>query len=183
MASALPTPPPITFEQYEGFEAPEGYRDELIHGRIVVSPEPKALHYDVADNLYRLLTRAAGKQYRVAQRMNLRFPNVSSMPSPDVFAIERKEWTRARAEDVYPEGSAVVLAVEVISPSNRPGPLTAKVDIYLRHGLEVWVVDPKKQTVGVRQRGRFTTASLKHASVLRWNGKEIPLAKIFRLVK
>ena len=80
---------------------PKGYRDELIYGRIIVSPEPKALHYDVADNLYRLLTAAAGKKYRVAQRMNLRFPEEKSMPSPDVFVVELNEWKRARAENVY----------------------------------------------------------------------------------
>jgi hypothetical protein len=55
MASALPVPP-ITIEQYLTFESPEGFRDELINGRIIMSPEPKVLHVDVADNLYRLLT-------------------------------------------------------------------------------------------------------------------------------
>jgi hypothetical protein len=58
-ASALPVPP-ITIEQYLTFESPEGFRDELINGRIVMSPEPKMLHFDVADNLYKLLTKAGG---------------------------------------------------------------------------------------------------------------------------
>jgi Uma2 family endonuclease len=178
MASALQPAPPITIEQYLGFEAPEGFRDELIYGRIVLSPEPKVLHYDVADNLYRLLSKAAGRKYRVAQRMNLQFLDCHSMPIPDVFAIKRQEWTRARIQNVYPDGSQVLLAVEVISPSNRASPLKSKIEIYLAHGLEVWVVDPKKQEVTVR-RARSVEKPSRHIS---WNGKEIPLAAIFRLL-
>jgi Uma2 family endonuclease len=181
MASALPIPP-ITIDQYLAFEAPEGFRDELINGRIIVSPEPKALHYDVADNLYRLLTKAAGKKYRVAQRVNLQFPAVNSMPSPDVFVIHLAEWKRARLDDIYPHGAKVLLAVEVISPSNRPGPLGDKIAIYVRHGLEAWVVDPKKQEVKVHRRGEpVHGASLRLQSVLQWNGKAVPLSAIFQL--
>ncbi len=54
MASAL-SAPPITIEQYLTFESPEGYRDELINGKIIVSPEAKPLHFDIAENLYELL--------------------------------------------------------------------------------------------------------------------------------
>jgi hypothetical protein len=50
--------------------------------RIVISAKPKALHFEVADNCYRLLTGAAGKKFRVGQRMNLLFPDVHSMPGP-----------------------------------------------------------------------------------------------------
>jgi hypothetical protein len=57
-----------------------------------LSPERKVLHYEVADNLYKLLTAASGKTHRVAQRMNLRFAYVGSMPSPDLFVIDKKEW-------------------------------------------------------------------------------------------
>jgi len=180
MAAAFPLPlRPITFEQYEEFEAPDGFRDELINGRIVVSPEAKPLHHEIAANVFELLKKAAGRTRYVAQRMNLRFPNVNSMPSPDVFVVNKKEWIRARDASVYPEGSEVLLAVEVISPSNRPKPLAEKVDIYVRHGLEAWVIDPKKQTVVVRRLRGITT--LKKGDAVQWNGKEIPLAKIFRM--
>ena len=181
MASALPFIPPITIEQYLAFEAPEGFRDELINGRIVVSPEPKALHFDVADNLYHLLTKAAGKRYRVAQRMNLRFPDVNSMPSPDVFVIQMAEWKRVRLRDSYPEGSEVLLAVEVLSPSNRKPALQSKINIYTSHGIEAWLVDPKQQEVKVFTGSKVRTASLKNKSALQWNAKSLPLSAIFRL--
>jgi Uma2 family endonuclease len=162
MASALHVPP-ITFEQYEHFQSPNGYRDELINGRIVVSPAAKPLHSQVAENIHELLKKACDKRkYKVGQRMNLRFPDVHSMPSPDVFVIELAEWRGACAESRYPDGGGVLLAVEVISPSNFPGPLSEKVNIYVRHGLETWVVDPKKEEVKVHRRGQPPrTASLK----------------------
>jgi Uma2 family endonuclease len=59
MAAAFPLPlRPITFEQYEEFEAPDGFRDELINGRIVVSPEAKPLHHEIAANVFGLLKKA-----------------------------------------------------------------------------------------------------------------------------
>jgi Uma2 family endonuclease len=144
MVSAL-SAPPITIEQYLTFESPDGYRDELINGRIIVSPEAKPRHSDVADNLCELLKAACNREYhKVGQRMNLRFPDVDSMPSPDVFVMDLAEWQRARSEEIHPDGSKVLLAVEVICPSNRPLPLSEKVAIYVEHGIEAWVVEPKK---------------------------------------
>ena len=180
MASAL-SAPPITIEQYLTFESPEGFRDELINGRIVISPEPKVLHFDVADNLYRLLTKAAGKKFRVGQRMNLRFADVNSMPSPDVFVIELAEWKRAREKDVYPEGAKVRLAVEVLSPSNRKPALQSKISIYTAHGIEAWLVDPKAQEVKVYNGGKVQTVLSGGKAELEWNGKMLPLSAVFRL--
>jgi Uma2 family endonuclease len=68
--------------------------------------------------------------------VNLRFADINSMPSPDVFVIELAEWKRARLEDVYPDGSQVLLAVEVLSPSNRKPTLQSKINIYTRRGIE-----------------------------------------------
>ena len=181
--ASVPSAPPITIEQYLSFESPNGYRDELINGRIIVSPEPKALHFDVSENVFELLKGACNKElHKVAQRMNLCFPDVNSMPSPDVFVINLAEWQRVRTEEVYPDGSKVLLAVEVISPSNRPNPLREKVAIYVGHGIETWVVEPKKQEVKVHRRGEpLIEASLSLQSVLQWNGKSVPLSAIFQL--
>lgn len=183
MASA-PHVPPITFEQYEQFESPSGYRDELINGKIVLSAEAKPLHSQVAENIHELLKKASDKRkYKVGQRMNLRFADSHSMPSPDVFVMQLAEWRKACAESRYPEGGHVLLAVEVISPSNYPGPLSQKIGIYVRHGLEAWVVDSKKSEVKVHRRGQAVrTFSLKQKPPgLLWCGKAIPLAKIFGL--
>jgi Uma2 family endonuclease len=76
----------------------------------------------------------------------------------------------------------MLLAVEVISPSNRPTPLREKVALYVGHGLETWVVEPKKQEVKVHRRGEpLISASLRLRSVLQWNGKSVPLSAFFQL--
>jgi Uma2 family endonuclease len=94
-----------------------GFRDELVYGRILVSPERKPLHFVIADNIYKLLESAAGRKYWVAQRINLHFPSAASMPSPDVFVIAREAFRAAIRASSYPEGNAAILAVEVLSPS------------------------------------------------------------------
>jgi Uma2 family endonuclease len=43
------------------------------------------------------------------------------------------------------------LAVEVLSPSNRPDEIAIKVDNYLRAGVVVWVVNPDAQRVTVHR--------------------------------
>ena len=181
MASAL-SAPPITIEQYLAFESPDGYRDELINGRIIVSPAAKPLHSEVAGNLYELL-KAAGKPklHRVSQRMNLRFPDVHSMPSPDVFVIDLAEWHRARSAEIYPDGAKVLLAVEVISPVTA-APLAEKVAIYVDHGIETWVVEPKK-TGSESASPRRASPKRKRAYPICFalERQRLPLSAIFQL--
>ena len=59
--------PPITAEQFLHFEAPEGYRAELIRGEIVLSPDPKPLHHDVGQNIVEMLKKAVGAGSRLAR--------------------------------------------------------------------------------------------------------------------
>src|SRR5438874_2194855 len=50
---------PITVIQYEhSFEELPGFRDELINGKIVMTPQPKPLHQHIRKNLERLLDAA-----------------------------------------------------------------------------------------------------------------------------
>jgi Uma2 family endonuclease len=169
---------PITIEQYLGFQSPDGYRDELIYGKIIVSPGPKPDHVDVAENIHELLKQTLGKKYRVAQRSNLRFPAEHSMPSPDVFVIEREAWKQALLHKTDPDGSSVRLVVEVLSPSNTKEVLRLKIDLYKKHSIEVWVIDPDRQEVKVyaaEQASRFTFKSDKS---LPFGSESVELAQI-----
>jgi hypothetical protein len=57
------------------YQAPPGFRDELIEGEIVLSPEPKPLHADVAKQLEAILTAAVqGTSFIVRQRINFLLP-------------------------------------------------------------------------------------------------------------
>lgn len=65
-------------------------------------------------------------------------------------------WDRLPGRRV-PDGFIPVppdLAVEVISPTDRPGDIAKKQDLYRRAGVPlVWWVDPKRQTVAVYRDG------------------------------
>jgi hypothetical protein len=104
MATTLASQP-ITISEYLKFKSPVGYRDELVYDRITLPPEPKPLHYDIADNIYKFLTSSVGKKFKVAQRVNLRFSAATSMPSPDVFIISQEACIDARSLDGYPRGN------------------------------------------------------------------------------
>ena len=141
--------PPITVEQYLNFEAPDGYRSELIAGAIIVSPDPKPLHHDVVLNILRILENEIGRQYKVGTRVNMNMRELFSMPSPDVFVVSHDVWRRAREGSYYPQCSPL-LAVEVVSPSNRPVNVKKKTELYLSAGtLAVWNVYPVERRVMV----------------------------------
>lgn len=84
------------------------------------------------------------------------------------------------------------LAVEVLSPSDRPATVRAKVALYLRLGVRaVWVVDPRTRSIRVHERAEseqgtvapvvlFATARLDGGKVLP--GFSCPVAAAFARV-
>lgn len=133
---------------YSTHEPPSGMRDELIRGEIIMMPNPKPLHVGICSNLHWLL-RAALKnsEYAAHQGTNLILEEDQSMPAPDVFVIDKARWKKALETDAYPEGSPQ-LAIEVASPSNRPGPFRRKIHLYLDNDTDaVWVIYPKRQAI------------------------------------
>jgi hypothetical protein len=95
--SSIIKAPCITVQQYLGFRSPRGYRDELINGEIVVSPERKPLHHDLAENVFELLKSLAGSAFKVGMRINMTMEALNSAPSPDVWVVDREKWRAARA--------------------------------------------------------------------------------------
>ncbi len=148
----------VSIEEYLSYEAPPGFRDELIEGEIVLSPDPKPLPSTICENLYNLLGEALqGARYSVHLATNMMLENSDSMPSPDVFVIDKERWTAAIREDKYPEGSPQ-LAIEIYSPSNRPGLIRKKIELYLKNGsAAVWVVYPKRRAVVVHEQSDITS--------------------------
>ena len=153
--------PPITVAQFLAFRAPEGFRDELINGEIVLSPDPKPLHYDICERICNLLNKAgfSKESWKVAQRVNIKFGNEHSMPSPDVFVIDRSTWIAVREANRYPDISPV-LVVEVVSRANTRKAIQSKTALYLRNGTAaVWVVYPKRRKIEVHSVGRETVSA------------------------
>jgi Uma2 family endonuclease len=139
---------PITVEQYEHFEGYPGLRDELINGRIVLSPQPKPLHQEVVENFRRLLDAALSKsEYIVRQNSNIRFKKAHTMPAPDLFVVRREVWLAAIKANKY-LAEAPLIAIEVLSRANREKGVEDKTRVYLSNGVQhVWIADPKKGEV------------------------------------
>jgi Uma2 family endonuclease len=75
------------------------------------------------------------------------------------------------------------MAVEVISPSDRPTEVEAKVGDWLAHGCGlVWVVDPRGRTVAIH-RTQHDTQIISEADLLEepvlFPGWQLSVAKIF----
>ncbi len=154
--AALPTlPRPLTAEEF--FALPEEIRDrhELVRGRLeeldTVPPgirhglvmlriarvlmdyiEPRGLGMVVGGDAGFILERAPD---------TVRGPDVAFMRADRVPPDDELDGFG----DLSPD-----LAVEVLSPRDRPGRVQAKVGDYLRTGVRlVWVVDPRARTVVV----------------------------------
>lgn len=140
----------VTLPEYLTMEYPEGVKDELIKGEVVISPTTKPNHQIIMKRLMELLDKIIDQAKFEASfdtSIVVEPADPASIPRPDVFVMDRSRFRAAAAEDRYPEGSPE-LAIEVVSPSNTKPKLTEKIDLYLANGsLAVWVVYPKTRTV------------------------------------
>jgi len=128
----------------------DGRKYELVDGEIVVSPAGFR-HGMVSVRLSaRLLAfvEQRGLGYVVESSTGFRLPG-GNVRSPDVSFIAKGRFEGGRV----PEGFADVapdLAVEVLSPDDRPRAILDKVGEYVQAGVRlVWVIDPKEGRAAV----------------------------------
>ncbi len=158
---------------------------DLVRGKVVYLTRPKPRHGRVANNIATAITefvkpRKLGQVYgsEIGYIVEV---NPDTVRSPDVSFV-RGEVANAHDEDEwYPHSPD--LAVEVLSPSDRPGEVEEKVQMWLDGGGRlVWVVDPARRTAAVHRIDgsieSFTgDQELRDDSVL--TGFSIPLLSIF----
>jgi Uma2 family endonuclease len=103
---------------------------------------------------------------------------------PDICVTLRSRWQKGAtgAIEVMPD-----LAIEVLSPDDRPGRLSERIDFYLRAGTQlIWVVDPEMENVTVYRPGvsqEFHRGSGKLTAHPVLPGFELDLADFFRVVR
>jgi Uma2 family endonuclease len=136
---------------------------ELVAGHMLVREPPGYRHGDVAARLLlaigtHVLTHKLGRVLASETGFTL-FRNPDTVRAPDVAFI-RTERVPATSLVGYPE-FAPDLAVEVLSPSDRPGKVLAKVGDWLDAGSRlVWIVDPERRVARVyRPDGAVLTLS------------------------
>jgi Uma2 family endonuclease len=141
---------PLTLEEFTHAPWQEGFRYELIDGRLYVLPAPGAPHDRLVTWLYNQLGRYSSRRPAVVNYVSSRprlfvpgRPDVTQ-PEPDVAAfhdwpmhlpIGSVEW-----EDISP-----ILVAEVVSEDDPDKVLVRNVDLYRQVPSirEYWVLDPR----------------------------------------
>lgn len=164
------------------FESPT----ELVHGKIVSINQPGMLHGIVCSNIGFELQKWARENSAGYVATN----DTGVLTETDPDTVRGADCLFVRADrlpsESVPDGLLKVvpdLCVEVLSPSDRWPDVLTKVSEYLSVGVaEVWVVNPRNQTVQVYRpdeppRTLEVTAELKTESVLP--GFCCPVADLF----
>ena len=157
----------LTWEEYASADAEEGYRYELIEGRIEVSPPPNTLHEDCVKWLEKLLDTYAADRPDVLRSIRTRacvfLPDAAveevSAPEPDLACYA--EFAARFGPPVDWRDYSPILVVEVISPDTADKDLVRNRRLYLQvPGIrEYWILDPRQGVEGLtmlvyRRRGR-----------------------------
>jgi Uma2 family endonuclease len=124
----------------------DGQKYELVDGEIRVSPAGDRHSVVALELAARLL--AFAKQHRLGHVFGadagFRLPS-KNVRSPDVSFVASGRFPDDKAPDDFGD-LAPDLAVEVLSPHDRPRYVLDKVGEYLEAGVRlIWVIDPRKQ--------------------------------------
>lgn len=115
----------------------DGRRYELVDGMLVVTPAPGARHQSVLMSLVEaLLPRRPEHLKLLTSPIDVATPG-GSVFQPDLVVVHQDD-IRGHDIEVPP-----LLAVEVLSPSNRGYDLVDKWELYQRAGIRsYWIIDP-----------------------------------------
>jgi Uma2 family endonuclease len=116
-------------------------RYELVDGDVLVTLMPTPAHQRALGDLLLALASWLRGKSRIGETLASPF-NVELEPEslvwPDVFVMPAHAATQARCQD---HTSALILAVEILSPSSEHGDRGPKRRLYQRHVPEYWIVD------------------------------------------
>jgi Uma2 family endonuclease len=139
---------PLTAEEFAVLPD-DRYRYELSAGFLVSEPFPVARHDRLRKRIERaladfVLSRDLGEVFGEVGYVLARDPD--TVRGPDVSFVSKARLEGFDDRRFYP--GAPDLAIEVLSPSNRPGETHAKVADYLAAGAKlVWVIDTDRRQV------------------------------------
>jgi Uma2 family endonuclease len=122
-------------------------RYELVDGELLVTSSPSAPHQRTVKMLLLALdgylrSTRMGEVYVSPSDVEL---EPEFLSQPDVFVVSRAEAKRLRRDD-FPV-HALVLAIEVISPSSGRHDRVRKRPKYQKHVQEYWIVDPDARLI------------------------------------
>ena len=158
---------PLSWEEFASADAEEGYRYEMIEGRVFVSPTPNMPHNSYEKWLETLLSAYALEHPEVLQYVTrparVFLPDRAegiTAPEPDV-ACYAEYASNPFASDADWRDYSPILVVEVISADTADKDLVRNRRLYLQVPSiqEYWILDPREGVEGLtmlvyRRRGR-----------------------------
>jgi Uma2 family endonuclease len=174
----------ITIAEYERMPEEDLYRVELVRGMLVRSPKPAPLHgvlqARMAWKLAEFVDRAGGGEV-TGEVGPILARDPDTVRGPDLAF-----YSTGRIPDFGYGGGfwgPPDMAVEILSPSNRPSETREKIAEYLEAGVRlVWVLDPDARSVTVHRSGGESLL-VRHDQTLDGedvlSGFLLPLASIF----
>jgi Uma2 family endonuclease len=141
---------PITREEFEAARGQEGYRYELIEGRIYVSPVPDLPHDRIWEWVHRLLQDYSRSHPEVLNYVTARARVIvperegTTNPEPDLAAYS--DFPRhLPLADVSWDDVSPLLVAEIVSEDDPEKDLQRNVDLYreVPSIREYWILDPR----------------------------------------
>ncbi|MBW3660947.1 MAG: Uma2 family endonuclease [Gemmatimonadetes bacterium] len=174
-----------TIEEYERLPDEDGYRTELVEGKLVREQLPGPEHgWSTLKLAARILQHVEANHLglALAETGFVLADDPPTIRGPDIAFIARENLP----EGGLPRGYWRIppdLAVEIVSPSNTRAEIREKVLEYLAAGARlVWVVEPRTRSVTV-YRSRTDVRVLKAPETLGGGdllpGFALPLAELF----
>ena len=139
----------------------DGFRYELINGELEKLPPPGPPHGRIALRLSVPLTQfiwdhGLGEAFATDTGFKLT-SNPDTVLAPDYAFVTNERFAEGRDTEGYWPGPPN-LAVEVLSPSDRPGKVKQRISRWFSFGAkQLWIVDPKRRTVTVYRSPSDTT--------------------------
>ena len=133
----------------------DDYRYELVEGRLIRMSPVGFEHGFLVIRLGRLVdehVRARHLGFVVSEVGFKLRSNPDTVRAPDVAFLRLERLAAERPKGFWT--GAPDLAIEVLSPDDRPGDVREKVEEYIHHGVPlVVIVDPDSQTATIHRRG------------------------------
>jgi Uma2 family endonuclease len=132
---------------------------ELYRGVLRQKKSPQFTHADIQSRMGTILRRWAAGRGRVGSEWRFYFLESDGIPSsslvPDVSFVSFERLPYDAVADAERPTIAPDIAVEVLSPDERPGRVAEKTGLYRHYGTRVVVViDPRERSVRVHALAR-----------------------------
>ncbi len=135
---------PLTWDDLQQFHD-DGYRRELVHGQLLVTPSPTMGHQNVVFRLGLLLGNACPHELKVLPAPCDWKLSSETVFEPDLLVIDRADFHPTAVFTGTPR-----LVAEVLSPPTRDTDLTLKRLEYEQAGVPAyWLVDPDEPCLTV----------------------------------